>query len=302
MELEREYLELNAIRIKLRNTYIILTLIIIGGIATVFILTQQIFTIFIGIFVAIILTLIFTAKPEKDYSKKYKNYFVAKSLEQKLTDLSYNPEQGIGYDVIANTNMMRMGDTYSSNDLISGKYKDTAFMQSDVHIEEEHESTDSDGNTTTYYVTIFKGRWMVFEFNKNFKANLQVCQKGFGNNIKGGIFSKSKLQKIELESAEFNKRFNVYAEQPHEAFYILTPKTMEKIINLDNRNNGKILLCFVNNCLHVGIYDNKDAFEHPSVFKKIDLEKEKQAISNDIEKITMFIDELELDNDLFKIN
>jgi len=39
MELEREYLELNATRIKLRNTYIILTLIIIGGIATVFILT-----------------------------------------------------------------------------------------------------------------------------------------------------------------------------------------------------------------------------------------------------------------------
>lgn len=196
--------------------------------------------------------------------------------------------------------MMNMGDRYNSNDLVIAQYKDTSFMQSDVHIEEKHEYRDSDGNRRTTYVTIFKGRWMIFEFNKNFKANVQVCQKGFGNNKVNTWFSETKFKKVEMESQEFNKNFKVYAQEPIDAFYILTPKIMEKIRNLDERNSGKILLCFVNNKLHVGIYDNNDSFEHSSVFKKINQEASTNSITTDIEKITMFIDELELDNDLFK--
>ena len=110
----------------------------------------------------------------------------------------------------------------------------------------------------------------------------------------------NKYVKVEMESQEFNKHFRVYAEQPLDAFYILTPKIMEKIRNLDERNKGKLLLCFIDNKLHVGIYDNDDSFEHGSVYKKIDSEKVMNEISTDIQKITMFVDELELDNDLFK--
>lgn len=193
-----------------------------------------------------------------------------------------------------------MGDRYSSNDLITGKYKDILFTQADVHIEKEEQTTDSDGNTRTYYVTIFKGRWMIFDFNKSFKADVQVSQKGFGNNKVNTWFSSSKFEKIEMESQEFNKNFNVYAQQPLDAFYILTPKIMEKIKNLDTNNDGKLLLCFIDNKLHVGIYNHADSFEHSSVFKRIDEEKIRNQISLDIQKITMFVDELELDNDLFK--
>ena len=49
-------------------------------------------------------------------------------------------------------------------------------------------------------------------------------------------------------------------------------------------------------------YNYEDSFEHKSVFKPIDEEKTRTDISTDIQKITMFIDELELDNDLFKKN
>lgn len=44
--------------------------------------------------------------------------------------------------------------------------------QADVHIEEEYEPTDNNGNTTTTWVTIFRGKWMIFDFNKNFKSNI----------------------------------------------------------------------------------------------------------------------------------
>ena len=252
-----------------------------------------IFTFFVGV----VTKAIITSSSAKLYTKAYKDYFIKRSLEKIFTDLKYEPDRGISEKVIEDTGMMYMGDRYSSNDYISGKYKNINFIQSDVHIEEEHTTTDSDGNTRTYYVTVFLGRWMIFDFNKEFKANVQVCEKGFGNNI---TRYKIKYEKVEMESDAFNKKFNIYAQNAHDAFYILTPSLMEKIDNLEKRNKGKILLCFINNQLHVGLYDGKDSFEPSSCFKEINEEEELKRASVDIEQITMFVDELQLDNTLFR--
>jgi hypothetical protein len=51
--------------------------------------------------------------------------------------------------------------------------------------------------------------------------------------------------------------------------------------------------------LHVGIQNNKDSFEH-SIFTKINENKVIEEISKDIKLITSFVDELDLDNDLFR--
>ncbi len=292
--------ELEESRIKYRNTILICILVVIG--ITALILAFNIDSTFLPfvIILFVVISVFICSKPNKKYKSNFKDYFVKASLNNIFTDLVYKPDSGISRDVIASTGMMYMGDIYTSNDYISGKYKNINVVQADVHIQEEHQTTDSDGNTTTTYVTIFKGRWMIFDFNKTFKANVQVCQKGFGNNKVNTLFSKSRYQKVEMESDDFNKRFKTYAQDPHDAFYILTPSLMEKITRLDDNNKGKLLLCFINNQLHVGIYDNKDSFEPTSCFKKLDINKISTMISTDISKITMFVDELNLDNDLFR--
>lgn len=298
--------QLDEMRQKLKKKYTIFIIIgvivsLIGLIISLAMEMPPIF-LFVGAVLTFIIAMICCHKQAREYSLAFKNYFVKSSLEKIFTNLRYQPESGIPRATIASTNMMFMGDRYSSNDLVTGRYKDIGFTQSDVHIEEERETRDSDGNTRTYYVTIFKGRWMIFDFNKTFKADVQVSQKGFGNNKVNTWFSNTKFEKVEMESQDFNKNFNVYAQQPLDAFYILTPKIMEKVKNLDEKNEGKLLLCFIDNKLHVGIYNHEDSFEHGSVFKQIDEEKTRNNISTDIQKITMFVDELELDNDLFKKN
>ena len=112
---------------------------------------------------------------------------------------------------------------------------------------------------------------MIFEFNQEFNANVQIAQKGFGNNREKNFFVKKeeKFKKVSMESESFNKRFNVFAQNEHDAFYIITPSLMEKIERLDDNNKGKLLFCFINNKLHIGVYDGKDSFEPGSVFKKI---------------------------------
>lgn len=247
------------------------------------------------------LTYLISSSPRKKFSIAFKQTFVLHSLEKIFSNLHYEPTSGIAESVIRNTQTMDMGDRYFANDYISGKYKNIDVIQSDIHIEERRESLDRDDRDK--WVTIFKGKWMIFDFNKNFKANVQVCQKGFKNSKLNnwGIWGKGdeRFKKIKLENQLFNKNFKIYAQNEHDAFYILTPSLMEKIQKLINTIDGKVILCFLDNKLHVGIQNNKDSFEH-SIFKKINENKVIQTISKDIKLITSFVDELDLDNDLFR--
>lgn len=291
--------ELEILRKKARNIVLIgtLTSIVIG--IVLFILLNSPFISFFVIIAGVITTTIINIKPTRKFTLAFKEAFVLKSLKSVFNDLIYEPEKGLDESIIRNTGMMYMGDRYSSNDYISGKYKNINVVQADVHIEEEHETTDSDGNTTTTWVTIFRGRWMIFAFNKLFKANIQVCQKGFGNSKLSNWGSKIKYKKVMMEDQSFNNSFRTYAQDEHDAFYILTPSLMEKIKKLTNNISGKLLFCFIENKLHIGIQNNKDSFEH-GIFTRINEEKVTNEISQDIKLITNFVDEFSLDNDLFR--
>ena len=291
--------ELETLRKKARNTMIFGILISIIIALILFIVSKFPFIPFFVIIVGIIITTVISIGPRRKFTLAFKETFVLKSLNSVFSDLVYEPERGLDESIIRNTKMMNMGDRYSSNDYISGKYKNINVMQADVHIEEERQTTDSDGGTDTTWVTLFKGRWMVFDFNKLFKANIQVRQKGFGNSQLSNWGSKIKYKKVMMEDQEFNNSFKTYAQDEHDAFYILTPSLMEKLKKLTSNISGKLLFCFVDNKLHIGIQNNKDSFEH-SIFNKINEEKVINEISQDIKLITNFVDELSLDNDLFR--
>lgn len=255
--------------------------------------------VFYALIIGAIISAVKVQKPKQEFTKAFKDTFVLKALQSVFTDLVYEPEKGLDESVISSTQMMDMGDRYSSNDFISAKYKNINVVQADVHIEEEHESTDSDGHTTRTWVTIFRGKWMIFDFNKTFKANIQVSQKNFGNSRIKNWGQAVKYKKVMMEDQAFNNQFKTFAQDEHDAFYILTPSLMEKIKKLAGSVNGKLLFCFIDNKLHIGLQNGKDSFEH-SIFKEIDEEKVTNEIAQDIKIITNFVDELSLDNDLFR--
>ena len=304
MNISFEELDSKRLVLKKKNTlgiFLIIIFVLLGGLIP-YLATGRIVPGFfiVGLVIGTVVNFIMTSKARAEYTKAYKDYFVLRSLKDRFENLEYHPEYGIPESTIRATEMMYTGDRYNSNDYIKGTYKGIPFEQSDVHIEEEQQTTDSDGHTTTTYVTIFMGRWMIFDFNKTFKANIEVCQKKFAGSRHGGLFSKNKYNKIKMESEEFNKEFRVYAVDDHEAFYILTPSLMERIQRLTSSTKGRFLFCFVDNKLHIGLNNNKDSFEPKSSFKKIDEEKILKEVTGDIDLITKFVEELNLDNDLFK--
>lgn len=261
-----------------------------------FLLATTPFALLIHLFVVMYIKSKANGKDIETFNKEYKNTFVLKSLNNIFEDIKYNPNNGFKEEYIEKTGMLDTGDSYSSNDYISGKYKNIPFEQSDIHIMEKHEEENSDGETETEWVTTFMGRVMIFDFNKNFKANVQVTSSYFSANT---LPWSKKFTRVKMEDAEFNRNFMVFAENEHEAFYILTPHFMEKLKEITKKLNCGVMFCFVDNKLHIAVDNYKDSFEY-NVFNPINEKEIEESITRDIKLITNFVEELDLDNDLFK--
>lgn len=281
----------DARKMTIRNLFLLLLVLVL----LFFLLDPSSNLCFCLIAFVIIITFVKYSVDKGKFDKLYKDNIVLACLQDVFTDVEYRPYEGISESKIAATKMMNTGNCFSSSDYVKAKYKDIAFECSDVLI--QHMTTDSDGNSS--YTTIFMGQWYIFDFNKSFKSKVQVCEKRFGGNIVGNSFDSNRLKKVELEDVNFHKFFEVYAKDEVEAFYILTPPMIERIKKLNEDVAGKFLFCFCDNKLHVGLYNNKDLYEH-NIFSKVNLEKAKNKVLGELLVIIKFVDILKLDDSLFK--
>lgn len=227
------------------------------------------------------------------YKDTIKEVLITKMFEKEFEHVNYSPTQGLDQDFIDDTEMYDKGNTYSSNDLLTASYKGIGFMQADVNIQ----NVTSNGKTTTT-TTYFKGRWIVCDFIKNFDGYHQVRSNGsFFANKKPRKFFGTKTKAIDFESVEFNKRFSTYTNDEKEAFYLITPDYMAKMINFRDYVNCEVVYGFINNRLHIAIYNNHNAFEMSG--SNI-TDQFINSIKYDIELIKDVINNLDLDVDIFK--
>lgn len=261
-----------------------------------FILFGLLFELIFGLGLCTIIKVIINGKDISKFRKEYKNIFVLNALKNNFENLTYDFEDGFSEQKIRETRMFNTSDRFTSNDYISGNYKSIKFEQSDIHIQEEHEETDADGNANIHWETVFEGRLMIFDFNKNFMANMLVVSNNFPTNA---LLKNGKMSKIKMEDTEFNKGFKVYSDLEHDAFYILTPHFMEKMKKIYNELKCGIMFGFLGNKLYVAVDNREDSFEY-NVLKPIDEKEINNNIVRDIKLITDFVNELNLDNDLFK--
>lgn len=220
------------------------------------------------------------------YRRIYKAFFVSQAFAKTFKRYFHQSDGGIPYDKISQTSIFRPADTHTANDFVTGKYKGVDFSQCDLHLYVE--STDSEGNTSL--INTFYGRWLIFEFKKNFSSHLQVV----GSHIKNYRIASENKYEIKLESDSFNKAFKVYGQDELEARYILTPDIMERMEALSKKHHGKILFGFAGNQLHIAIADGNDAFEPPAINKPLDEAAELAKVSEEIKVITDIVDHLKL--------
>lgn len=260
---KESFQELEMLRKKRNKQIILLVLILILIIGTVVVWTNCYsgtdnfnFGIlgYIAFAVFLIITVIIARKSK--YTPMFKEKAIKPFIKNMDENLEYNPKSGIS-SVVYRQGEFERYDRYYAEDLITGKldgkYK---FQMSEVHTEEEH--TDSEGNTSTY--TLFYGLFGNVECAKDIGTTFKVrSDKGvFGKLFKGKT-------KVEMDSQEFEKYFDVYGENKVVAMQLLTADVMNTMINFIKQNRIKYEITIKNDRLYIRFHTG-DMFE-PKIFK-----------------------------------
>ena len=190
--------------------------------------------------------MILIGSPQKKYTELYKEKVVKTFIKSYDENLEYNPYGMIPKSIYLSAGFNEAFDRYHSEDLITGNIDDHEMMIGEVHIEREETDTDSDGHKTTSYVTVFQGMFGKVNINNKYNGEIKVhSNKG----KLGNLFSGKK--RIEMDSTEFEKYFDVYADDKIQAMQVLTSDIMEQMISFIKENKTKFELTIKQNELYI---------------------------------------------------
>ncbi len=207
----------------------------------------------------------------KEYTFDFKQKVIEPLIGAIDEQLSYSCEAYIPRHLFEHSELFTSRiDRYSGNDYIKGYIDDIPIEFSDLHVEKKEKRNKNQD----YYRTVFKGLFIVSDFNKNFQGKTVVlpdsAQNTFGDLIGNWLQANNVFRDslVKMDNPEFEQEFVVYATDQIEARYILSHSLMQRILNFKNRSKHPIYLSFIANRIYLAIYYDKDLFE-PSVFRSL---------------------------------
>ena len=215
-----------------------------------------------GIVITIMILIFVVYKINKDYKKTYKERVISEIVKQSNPSFKYFYDKGMSSKEYAESNFDFGWDRYNTEDLIEGTLEDGSTLRmAQVHTEEEHRSTDAQGHTTTTYVTTFLGLYGIIGLKTATRAEFVIK-----DNSKLAKFNKNR---IEMESAEFEKYYDVYSgrskdtEVRQNAMEILTPEAIEEFVKIRNMFKKSLNVRVSGDKIYFRIYVG-DIFEPPT--------------------------------------
>jgi len=206
----------------------------------------------VDIFIFIISQIILGNKDVSQFNKDYKDKIINKMLENFFEELDYIPLKGLPRDIYDEAQYGSYYNRYYSDDYFEGKIKDQKIVMADLLVQEETKTKDKDGKEDTETETIFNGLFGKINLNKSINSNL-IITKEYG-------CSFLKKQKLEMDSYEFEKKFNVYTDNKITGMQLLTVDIQEDILTLYRKYNIGFHIAIMNNRMYV-LFDTGSMFE-----------------------------------------
>jgi hypothetical protein len=236
----------------------------------------------------------------KDYTSEFKQSIIKPLIHAIDEKLSYNTQHHITQHLFNRSDLFSSPDRINGNDYVKGNINGTNIEFSDLHAEKRHKN--SKGKES--WSTIFKGLFIVAEFNKNFHAKTVVlpdtAQSTFGsligNWLQSNNFGRDEL--VKMDDNNFEEEFVVYSSDQIEARYILSNSLMKKLLVFKNKSEHPVYISFIGNHIHIAVYYNKDLFE-PSVFRSLLKYKIAMEYVKTLHLAIGIVDELKLNQKLW---
>lgn len=204
----------------------------------------------INLFVVVIINIIFTGKEKNKYSEIYKKVVISKILNNFYDNLENFPQKEMP-EYIYEVPQYEYYDNYESEDYFEAQInKEYSIQMAEVLTQEEEEYEDSNGETQTREITKFHGLFAKIIMDKSIDSELRITQNG-------GILKKDRLN---MDSSEFEKHFDVQASNQIIGMQLLTADVMEELIDFENRTNIKYDIFIKENNLYLRFH-TEDIFE-----------------------------------------
>lgn len=210
---------------------------------------------------------------KRRFRTKFKSEVITEIVAAIAPEMTYDPKGKIDKDKFSNSRLFNHSiERYQGEDYIAGKLDKTVFELSEVHAKEEREYHDKDGKSRTRYSTIFKGLFMVADFHKHFQGQTYVLPDNEEKQL--GSWISKKVQQlnfvrgtlIQMEDPDFEKEFKVYTSDVVEARYLLSPKLMRDILDLQSKFSCRLYISFLHSNIYLAL-----ATEHN--FMELDFQK-----------------------------
>ncbi len=168
---------------------------------------------------------------EKELKTLYKDTFLNGMFNEFFDNARYMGTFGFTQHKVREFELHDLGESFESEDHLIGNYKGVHFEQADVHSwtyypKREHDSTE----------TYFYGRMFIFDLPVRGIQSVKVFNKlPLDVNTGDHRIRGSERNRVEMESVQFNNAFSVYSEDAHDAFYVLTPPMMDRLMEIFDR-------------------------------------------------------------------
>lgn len=210
------------------------------------------------------------------YAFKYK--VLSKTIEHLFDQFEYIANQRIAKSVLFKSMLFPSYITgVKGEDFMRFKIGDAYIMFCETKVFRSREKL------------MFKGIFISCSFNKYFKSKTLVISNRASSyllRIKRQLFNK--MQRVNLESPDFERNFNVVSEDQIEARYILTPRLMERMLKYKLKTGKNLSVSFIDNRLYCAVPNFNNLFEVP-FFKPIDFE----CIIKTLEPVILYTDIVE---------
>lgn len=246
-----------------------------------------------------------------------KNAVMREALSEVFANCVYRPEGVINRETVRDSGLIdewdqdrdsydtKMSFKFAGNDYFSGSYKGREIECCNAMITKYWKVTeqDEDGKEreSENAETSFKGIWMICKLVKPLQATVRIREKPETALLFRFIAGKRVKVKsdIETENPAFNEQFQILTNDTHSAFYVLTPHFMENILTADNKADGRTLLCFSGDQVHIAVHTGKDSFRIKKGSKARDPAALKRRLQGELQYITELLDELFSNENLF---
>ena len=166
-----------------------------------------------------------------------------------FSQLEFRSREGFEWEEVRDAAVVKCGDRkyFKREDMLTGLYEGVRFRISDVTARRMVKK-----GKRRELQTLFDGQVMCFsrfDDTKKSAGFVQVFRREFLMDM-GGARAEHRIM---TENAAFNDTFNVFADDEHNAYYILTPQLIGKIMEFSDAAGAPVSLVFVGEKLYAAV-------------------------------------------------